>query len=76
MEIVTGETKRGFNFIEFRDRYGAACMIEESSLATEDAIWFGTIGDRMHLTQEQVLELLPTLQHFAATGKFEYVKKD
>ena len=34
-------TERGFSTIEFTDRYGDACIIQKSSLATEDAIWFG-----------------------------------
>lgn len=35
------KTERGFSTIEFLDRYGDACIIQKSSLATEDAIWFG-----------------------------------
>lgn len=35
------KTNRGFELIEFKDRYGAKCSIQKSSLATEDAIWFG-----------------------------------
>jgi len=35
------KTERGFVTIEFLDRYGDACIIQKSSLATEDAIWFG-----------------------------------
>lgn len=35
------KTERGFATIEFLDRYGDACIIQKSSLATEDAIWFG-----------------------------------
>lgn len=34
-------TQRGFGNIEFQDMYGAECSIQKSSLATEDAIWFG-----------------------------------
>ena len=34
-------TGRGFRFYEFEDRYGYACTIQKSSLATEDAIWLG-----------------------------------
>lgn len=37
-------TGRGFAVTEFRDRYGAACNLQQSSLAIEDAIWLG-IGD-------------------------------
>ena len=95
MEIK--KTSRGYNIIEFTDRYGEKCSIQDSSLATEAAIWFGvddpnpqimasqtpkggtgwvdfpipkdvSISTRMHLTQEQVRDLLPTLQRFAETG--------
>lgn len=92
--IKAGKTERGFVKGTFTDRYGVECSIQESSLATEGAIWLGVEdaspkqfvpnGDpswrpfkvpesvhfttRMHLTQEQVRELLPLLQHFAETG--------
>lgn len=96
-------TNRGFKLGEFTDRYGVKCSIQESSLATEAAIWFGVddvdpqimasdakklgiptkettgwvkynvpdevlFNDRMHLTQEMVRELLPTLEYFAKHG--------
>jgi hypothetical protein len=41
LEMSHGKTLRGFSLIEFRDLYHAACSIQKSSLATEDAIWFG-----------------------------------
>ena len=98
------KTKRGFAIVEFTDRYGAKCSLQKSSLATEDAIWFGLddanpqimasdaerlgiptdanngwvkyeipkevlLSTRMHLTQDMVKELLPTLQKFAETGE-------
>ncbi len=89
MEI--NKTQRGFDFIEFVDRYGEKCSIQKSSLATEDAIWFGIdnvdpqvmgakgwekypipsdvlLNARMHLTQQMVIDLLPTLIKFAETG--------
>lgn len=34
-------TNRNFNILRFKDRYGHDCSIQESSLATEDTIWFG-----------------------------------
>jgi hypothetical protein len=95
-----GKTERGFKRAVFADRNGVECSIQESSIATEHAIWLGcndadpkmfipygapawqplTLPElpegghilfttRMHLTQEQVLELLPLLQHFAETGE-------
>lgn len=98
MELKGISTNRGFSSIEFKDRYDAKCSIQKSSLATEDAIWFGVddpnpqimasmtkeggtgwvpydipedviLTTRMHLTQEQVRQLLPVLQHFADTGE-------
>lgn len=91
--IDWGNTERGFGKGEFKDYYDAECSIQESSLASRAAIWFGVsdakpkimvpgegwkdvplpdgayVGSRMHLTQEQVRELLPILQRFAETGE-------
>ena len=39
MEV--GATQRGFELIEFDDLYGVKCSLQQSSLATEDALWFG-----------------------------------
>ena len=98
------KTERGFAIGRFTDRYGQKCSLQKSSLATEDAIWFGVddanpqimaidakrlgiptdanngwvkfeipkevlLSTRMHLTQEMVQQLLPTLQKFAETGE-------
>lgn len=72
---------RGFQRGSFRDRYGADCSIQESSLATEACIWLGCdretvdpatghgIGARMHLTQAMAAELIPLLQYFVETGE-------
>ena len=73
------QTSRGFQRGEFHDRYGQACSIQESSLASEPAIWLGCeheqvtaadgpIGARMHLTQAAAKELAECLLAFAATG--------
>jgi hypothetical protein len=35
------KTNRGFELIEFADLYDNKCSLQKSSLATEDAIWFG-----------------------------------
>lgn len=35
------KTERGFAVGEFKDRYGVACSIQKSSLASEDCIWLG-----------------------------------
>lgn len=41
MSLTYSKTERGFSLIQFKDRYGSACSIQKSSLATEDAVWFG-----------------------------------
>lgn len=39
--LTQGKTARGFSLIEFSDLYNTACNIQDSSLATECAIWLG-----------------------------------
>lgn len=41
MRIKKTKTQRRFPLLQFTDRYDAKCSIQKSSLATEDAIWFG-----------------------------------
>jgi hypothetical protein len=92
------KTNRGFEYTKFVDLYGFKCSLQKSSLATEDAIWFGVddtkpqilrkdgkgwqpielptdgevlISGRMHLSQEQVKQLLPYLKNFVDTGELE-----
>jgi hypothetical protein len=74
--VKKSKTARGFGIVEFTDRYGSLCSLQESSLATEAAIWLGVdkdfdsgVGTRMHLTQDMVKELLPLLKHFAKHGR-------
>lgn len=67
-EPTWGATARGFRIGEFRDRYGQECSIQESSLATENAIWLGPYDCRMHLTLEQVRGLVHVLSDFLADG--------
>ena len=35
------KTHRGFAYVEFEDAYNQKCSLQKSSLASEDAIWFG-----------------------------------
>lgn len=44
MPVKSTKTARGFRLDEFEDRYGEKCSLQESSLASEAAIWFGTEG--------------------------------
>lgn len=72
MALKMKKTERGFALCEFVDRYGEACSIQKSSLATEDCIWLGTnsVGvSRMHLTRKQVEDLLPLLIRFVESGE-------
>lgn len=39
--MIANTTQRGFSLLDFTDRYGVECSLQESSLATEGAIWFG-----------------------------------
>ncbi len=74
--ILLKPTPRGLLRGNFEDRYGQQCSIQESSLATEEAIWLGVdvnlkgdeIEGRMHLTKQQIKDLLPILRYFARNG--------
>ena len=67
------QTQRGFDYTKFKDKYGNLCSLQKSSLATEDCIWLGIdnpkVDGRMHLSRDQVAELLPILQKFVETGE-------
>ena len=39
--MIHSITSRGFARVDFTDRYGVECSLQQSSLATEDAIWLG-----------------------------------
>ena len=72
-------TERGFARADFEDLYGSKCSIQQSSLATDDAIWLGVHegslhyekqeSSRMHLNRKQVAELIPLLERFVKTGE-------
>jgi len=64
------KTERGFSITEFKDRYGIVCSLQKSSLATEDAIWFGAneIGLKEFVACRQPnawedVELESTMEH-------------
>jgi len=59
--------------MQFIDRYGRDCSIQDSSLAGEDCIWLGrdeVEGQpaRMHLTKDMVKALMPHLKKFLKEG--------
>lgn len=68
--------RKGLALAEFKDRYDAGCIIQESSLAGDPCIWLGVMtttegkpNDPMHLTQDTAADLIPLLQRFVETGK-------
>jgi hypothetical protein len=69
------KTERGFELIEFTDRNGQQCSLQQSSAAVYEqpgssAVWFGIGDQKMHLSLEQVKELLPFLQRWTENGSF------
>lgn len=75
LDMETKTTQRGFDYKEFEDSKGVKCSIQQSSIATEEAIWFGCDDIPVRFTREQVAELLPTLQQFVLTGELETEKE-
>jgi hypothetical protein len=66
---------RGFEFIEFRDKYGEICSLQQSSLAENDkpgtsAVWLGYERKRMHLDRNQVASLIAHLFQWLDAGTF------
>ena len=78
MKLEFYPTARGFLRADFTDLYDVECSIQESSLATDNAIWLGRIGWYeeppwkrwywMHLNREQVAMLIPVLEYFVENG--------
>lgn len=68
MELT--KTQRGFALVEFTDRYGMKCSLQKSSLATEDAIWFGLDDPAPKIMASDAVKLgLPTTE---TTGWISY----
>lgn len=68
----------GNKIVGFVDLNGNLCSIQESSLATDTAIWLGMHTDylgertkRMLLNQEMAAKLIPLLRNFVLTGELE-----
>jgi hypothetical protein len=77
ISIQIDQTSRGFNVGTFVDRYGSTCSVQDSSLASEAAIWLGVDvpfegchdgSVRMHLTKPMVKDLLTYLNNFVDQG--------
>lgn len=75
-EFIDTENGKGLRKISFSDDYKQKCSLQKSNSTMENKIWFGVDKDingkpvnaRMHLTQEQVRQLLPYLHKFLETG--------
>jgi len=52
-----GTTGRGFAVLRFADCHGAACSLQKSSLASEDAVWFGPDDAEPRVLASQAAEL-------------------
>lgn len=70
-------TPRGFERIEFSDRSGYRCSMQQSSAFDchnetpgVSAIWLGSGENRMHLNHEQVTALVAHLSAWVETGSF------
>lgn len=75
-------TERGFKIISFKDYYDEECSLQQSSIALNtvpgtSAIWLGRKNadkdggsPRMHLSYEQVRELVGHLMSWLNTGSF------
>ena len=80
------KTGRGFEIINFIDKYGDEASLQQSSLAEYEepgmsAVWIGLdhekyhlgekLGARMHLDREQVEALIYHLQNWLENNSFE-----
>lgn len=54
--METKKTNRGFPIVQFTDRYGSECSIQDSSLATECTIWFGVDDANPQVMASEVME--------------------
>lgn len=47
------KNERGFAFSKFKDRSGYNCLIEKSSLATEECIWLGVDDSKLTIFDDE-----------------------
>ncbi len=76
MDEAVRLTDRGFEYIEFKDRYGEQSELQQSSLAEYEqpgtsAIWLGLTKERMHLDRIRVEWMIEKLQSWLDTGSFK-----
>ena len=72
-------TERGFEIINFEDINKEKCSLQQSSVAFykvpgTSAVWLGIngVGNRMHLNEKQVGELILYLNNWLKHGTFEH----
>lgn len=53
-ELAVEQTGRGFDIIRFTDAQGVSCSLQKSSIATEDAVWFGCNNADPHTIENGV----------------------
>jgi hypothetical protein len=76
-KTIIVRNENGLSKLTFEDDYRQQCSLQKSNASLANKIWLGVDKDingkavnaRMHLTQEQVKDLLPYLQKFAGTGE-------
>lgn len=68
--MLINRTDRGLELVEFRDFYNHECSLQQSSLATTQALWLGKGDQRMHLSVDQVKSLIDHLKAWVDTGSF------
>ena len=61
-------TPRNFGIVNFNDIYGNSCSIQESSLATDNALWIGVDENRMHINIPLAIKIMGTLKTFINNG--------
>lgn len=62
-------TERGFKGYLLRDLNDKKFRVQESSLATQKAIWIFVDENAIHLNKETVTELISLLQKFLPDGE-------
>ena len=70
------KTNRGFELIQFKDRYGTPCSIQQSSIADYEppgstAVWLGVGRTRMHIDRELAKALVAVLEQWIEYGSFK-----
>ena len=68
MKIKKQDTQRGFQRLDFKDKYDNDCSIQESS-NIESSLWIGTNENRMIIDREDCLTIALYLIDFYKNGK-------